>query len=340
MKLLIVGSNKIEAIENAYVEHLKDKCEINFFNAHGTFLDYYHKNLFNKLVYRTGLSTILNKINATLLKEINKIKPDVIWVFKGMEIFPKTLKKIKELGITLVNYNADHPFEYMSKGSGNKNVFEGIKYYHHHFSYSQQIVERIKKEYSISSSWLPFGYFTAIPPPVNRETIKNKICFIGNPDKERAKIIDLLLEHDIPVDVYGNGWNKFITSNKNLTIFGPVYTKEFNTTAQKYRIQLNVFRPHNIGSHNMRTFEMPALGCIMLAPSSKEHLELFGNGKEAFYYENEIDLIEKCTYIMTLFVSEVKTIQMNAYNRSISSNYSYKDRAAQVLKIVAKIKND
>ena len=63
MKILIVGSNNIWAIENTYIKYLQENHEVTLFNAHGDFLNYYHKNLINKIIFRLGLSTILLKIN-------------------------------------------------------------------------------------------------------------------------------------------------------------------------------------------------------------------------------------------------------------------------------------
>src|SRR5690606_14292202 len=110
-----------------------------------------------------------------------------------------------------------------------------------------------------STSWLPFGYLRA-----QKNTSENslkRICFIGNPDNERARIIKLLIKHKIPLVIFGNNWMKFIGEpNEILAIHPATYKEDFVRIAQKYAVQLNLFRRQNEGSHNMRTFEMPALG--------------------------------------------------------------------------------
>ena len=42
-------------------------------------------------------------------------------------------------------------------------------------------------------------------------------------------------------------------------------------------------RIHNPDSHNMRSFEVPGVGGIMVAPDTKEHRIFFEVGKEIFY---------------------------------------------------------
>ena len=95
MKILIIGSNKEWAIENAYVKYLSEKATVSFYNARGLFIDFYHKNILNKIIFLLGLSNILKKINTTILKKIEEENPDIVWVFKGMEISIDTLKKLK-----------------------------------------------------------------------------------------------------------------------------------------------------------------------------------------------------------------------------------------------------
>lgn len=335
-KLLIVGSDSKWAIERFYVNGLSDFYEVDFFNARGKFLDYYHSSIFNKLIFRLGLSTVYKKINFELLSIINKQDYDIVFVFKGMELFPSTIQKIKSKEVCLVNYNPDHPFEFFSKGSGNKNVLKSIPFFDHHFSYSKRIVNDLKTKLKVSASWLPFAYFYFEEPKIQDEKF-NRICFIGNPDKRRVEVIQKLLSSGIEVDVYGNNWNKKLSNHKNLKINSSVYEDDFVRIAKSYRLQLNIFRPHNLGSHNMRTFEMPAIGCLTLSPRSLEQLELFTDGEEAFYYESDEEMVRNVKEVFAMEKEDVFKLKMKAYKRCLSSDYHYKNRVKEVVKFIENI---
>jgi hypothetical protein len=98
VRLFIIGSNSEYAIERYYVKYFsefKEISSIGFFSARQLFLDYYEKSLFNKLIYRVGFSSVLKDINENLVEQVSVFKPDIILVFKGMEIFPKTLSYLK-----------------------------------------------------------------------------------------------------------------------------------------------------------------------------------------------------------------------------------------------------
>jgi len=325
MKILFVGSDEVWALERAYKSEFLKYSEVELYNAHGEFLAYYGKSVWNKLCFKLGVSSIFKHINSSLLSLSDKFRPDVIWIFKGMEIFPETIKKLKKSGIKLVNYNPDHPFDFFSKGSGNTNISNCLPLYDMHFAYSLSIKKRLEETFNVKCKWLPFGYFESNPPNKTSEEI-NKVCFIGNGDEERIRMLKLLAENEVSIDVYGNFWEQ-LKALEHIRVFPAIYKKEFNTIARNYRVQLNVFRPHNLGSHNMRTFEMPALGCIMLAPSSEEHSTFFKEGVEAFFYDSDKDMLLKCQYLLALGKKDAYKIKKAAYERSVQSAYSYQDRA-------------
>jgi spore maturation protein CgeB len=336
MRLMVIGSDKVYAIENFYVRYLRQAgIEIYHFCAQNFFYDYYQSGLVNKLLFKAGLSPILKQINKQFKEAVKEFKPEVIWVFKGMEIFPETLKWAKEKGIILINYNPDNPFIFTGKGSGNKNVTDSIGLYDLHFTYNLAIKKQLEAEYKTRTSFLPFGY------DINGEELAAcqaqeevvKVCFLGNPDKQRANLITQIADQGVSVDLYGNNWNRFV-DHKSINFFGPVYGVEFWKTLYRYRVQLNMMRVHNEDSHNMRTFEVPGVGAIQLAPDTTEHRMFFEPGKEIYLYKNISDCCVKVRSIMALTGEQASLMRKSAHNKSIQAGYTYRDRAQQVLLVI------
>lgn len=339
MKIFIVGSEKIFAIENFYREYLKSLgAEIVLFPAQDAFYDYYQKNIINKLIYRSGLSRIIRRINDDLLKEVSKEKPDILWVFKGMTVKPQTLKRIKNQSIKLVNYNPDSPFIFSGAGSGNSNVVQGLPYYDMHLTYSATIQDRLVKEYNVLTHILPFGFDVSDELVAECERLPEicKICFLGNPDSERANFIEQLANAGIAIDVYGHYWSRFIR-HPFVTIHGPVYGDDQWRVLRRYRVQLNLMRKHNTDSHNMRTFEVPGIGGIMVAPDTPDHRQFFENGKEVFLFDSVESCVDQIKSILTLDVNAALNIRGAARMRSINSGYTYRDRTTQVWKEFQKL---
>lgn len=334
MRILIVGSDSKYAIEKPYSFYLSQIPGVSFielFAIQGMFLKYYHKSVFNKIIYRVGLSSVLTKINQELRRKVLECCPDVVFVFKGMEIFPDTLKWIRDQGIKLVNYNPDNPFIFSGRGSGNANIRPSLPFYDFHYTYNHSVKDRIENDYGIPAILLPFGF------EISEETFQIsfaeqevlRTCFLGNPDKYRASFMMGLADKGVEIDVYGHGWEKFV-DHKRIGVNEAVFETDFWRTLRKYRIQLNIMRPHNPDSHNMRSFEIPGIGGIQLAPNTPDHCLYFEPGEEIFLYSDNESCHKQILELMSLSAGEASGIRQASRSRSLGSGYSYRDRAAQV----------
>ena len=336
MKILIVGSDDIAAIENHYVKHIREAgINVHHFTAETIFNRYYNKSILNKILFKTGLSPVYKKINRLLHKEVRNFNPDIVWIFKGMQIFPNELVKIKQQKIKLINYNPDNPFVFSGRGSGNRNVTNSIKLYDLHFTYDREVNEIIKKTYNLPASILPFGFEVGnqLYDMCTEQSEILKVCFLGNPDQHRAGFIIALAEKGIQLEVYGVNWKRFVT-HKNVEIHGPVSGNDFWKTLRKYRVQLNLMRIHNKNSHNMRSFEVPGIGGIMVAPKTDDHMMFFEDKKEVFLFKdvNSCFLVLKEVLEMPKEKSDI--IRESARKRSMKSGYDYKNRAMEALRVI------
>jgi len=330
---MIVGSDRIDAIENFYVKYLRQEgVDLSFLPAHTWFHDYYYKGLFNKLAFRAGISGIYYRINREFRKMVMGYRPSVIWVFKGMEIFPSSLRWAKAKGIRLVNYNPDNPFLFTGRGSGNRNVTRSIDLYDLHFTYNLEIKQRLEDQLHAKTFFLPFGFDVDenLYERCAAQDEVNKCCFLGNPDEQRAGIIRALAEKGIFLDVYGVNWSRWL-DHPNIQTFSPAYGDEMWMVLRKYRVQLNLMRVHNLDSHNMRTFEVPGIGGIMLAPDTKEHRMLFTEGKEIFLFKDIDECADKVRGLLRLPAAAADEIRSRAREHSIAAGYGYKERAKQAM---------
>src|SRR4051812_24303559 len=93
MKILIVGSNKSWAIERLYIKYLTELGpEIHLYPAPDIVFDNHSKNIFRKILFKTKIRTGYPEVNKGLIEQADILEPDLIWVFKGMEIYPATVK--------------------------------------------------------------------------------------------------------------------------------------------------------------------------------------------------------------------------------------------------------
>ncbi|MCX6210150.1 MAG: glycosyltransferase [Bacteroidetes bacterium] len=337
MKLLIIGSDKVFSIENFYYKYLIELgVDTKRFTAQSIFYDYYFSgNILRKIIFKLGLSSIHKKINNQFKEIVDDFKPDIIWVFKGMEITPESLKWAKSKGIKLVNYNPDNPFIFTGKGSGNAHVTNSIGLYDFHFTYNLEIQKQLQQQYNAKTDFLPFAFDVSkeLFDECSKEEEIVKACFLGNPDKIRSAFLEQLAAKGIEIDVFGNDWDKFVT-HKNITTHTPVYSNEQWKTLRKYRVQINLMRIHNEDSHNMRTFEVPGIGGLQVAPNTKEHQLFFEEGKEIFLYKDIDECVTKINYLLSLSKEQANEFRTLSNNAAINKKYSYKDRTFQVYNVL------
>lgn len=330
--IFIFGSNHVSALELVYLKYLSDfGFNVGLFPAQDKFLDYYTRSIINKIIFRLGISSIYAAIDKEFRKAIIAFDPQIVWVFKGMELMPKTIQWLKSRNIKVVNYNPDSPYIFSGRGSGNLNVKKGLPLFDLYMTYDSQILERLKKD-KINAALLPFGF--DIPETTFDEAIVApeiiKACFVGGADAGRVEFLNALSRRGIPIDIYGSGWNKFHL-DPAIQIYPAVYETEFWITLRKYRVQINMLRVHNLTSHNMRTFDIPGVGGIEVAPYTDDHERFFKDGEEIFLYRD----VEHCVNIINeLLSSSAETVlryRGAARAASIERKYSYKDRSKQVV---------
>ncbi len=170
MSILIVGSEKKFTLENFYKENLikcGEQCDI--YPIKDLISDKYFKSIFRKVLFKLFKKAIILANNRKLIKRVKDLKPSFIIIFKGMYVLPRTILKLKN-ECFISNYNADHPFIFSSKGSGNSNVTKSISLYDLHLTYHPKVKKLIENKYGITTEIVPFGYEFEMTPYGERQS--------------------------------------------------------------------------------------------------------------------------------------------------------------------------
>lgn len=95
------------------------------------------------------------------------------------------------------------------------------------------------------------------------------------------------------------------------------------------KVGLNLMRPQNSFSHNMKTFEIPAMGGFMLAPRTTEHSIFFEEGKQVAYYDDLEELREKAIYYVKH--NEERVAMTSSAQRKALAEHTYRERMRELL---------
>jgi hypothetical protein len=290
--------------------------------------------IFQRILRRTAPRLYYGPSNRDLLRLADSGRPDAILLFKAPDIFPETIRQLRQSGFHPAVYNADHPFDFYSRGSGNELIAGSVPEYDLYLTYSRHIADQLADRYpTLPTRVIPFGHSVddATYDGISNQSEIVRVCFLGNADADRADKIATLVKAGLEVDVYGHAWEQFGPIIAGASLCGPANGLDMYRTLRRYRVQLNFLRPHNIHSHNMRSFEAPACGAIMLAEDTVEHREFFKADQEAFYFANDEEMIGQARRLLALSPEEADAIRARARARSVNEPYSYHHRAAQAL---------
>ena len=270
----------------------------------------------------------LRKLQRRVLNSIEKSNSDLVFVVKGYFLMPDTIEKIKGLGKRVVCYHPDDPF---NKEFGATTFFTlpSIKHYDAYFTWHKNLLDKIEDMGCSNVFYIPFAADMDIikPLPSNSESkMLYDVSFIGNADAERIRIIKEIASHlngttdrTFKLALFGNGW----TGIEGFDCKGVIQGDEYLSAMHRTRININILRNQNKGAHNMRTFEIPAAGGFMLHEYSEEAAGFFREGEEAEYFRDAREGAEKIRYYLNNEPERAR-IAKSAYNKLISSDYSYR----------------
>ena len=323
-KILIIGSNEKFTLELMYLRAFKSlNHDVKFYHTENivkNFIFLILQKLFIKFHY-----LLLRKKMINFFKK-NKYKFDLIIVFKGIFIDKQTLLICKSLSKNSIwiNIFPDDPWNFNLGNISNKNVLKCMNFYDYYCLWSKKIIKRMKSlKLGKKTIYLPFAY----DPLIHKGQKVNKfiydINFIGTFDKIREKIILNIQKYKLIVA--GSNW----PLTKKFKKINVVLGNKYSNIIAKSRVSLNILRAQNITSHNMKTFEIPAMNGLLLTRRSKEQNIFFPENVACLMYDNENEIIKKLEFVIK---NPKKALKIRKFGNKISLKHTYKERSYYLLK--------
>ncbi|HZK76032.1 MAG TPA: glycosyltransferase [Candidatus Kapabacteria bacterium] len=233
-----------------------------------------------------------DRVGKWLTAAIEDTRPDLVLVIKGSTISPETLTAAKRIlsDRPLVNFNPDSPWDPSNR---TKRLLESIPIYDVHFTWNAQLQSEFIKAGGKQVHYLPFAYDPVLHHPLTKGTEQPEYdaIFVGTYSPERDKLLGAITDCDIRI--VGNGWARANDVPKHWVLSTAVYGEAALHMIEMGSCAINILRPQNHGSHNMRTFEIPATARPMLATRSPEQANWFADGTDASYFDDAEELSNK-----------------------------------------------
>jgi spore maturation protein CgeB len=119
--------------------------------------------------------------------------------------------------------------------------------------------------------------------------------FLGTWFPERGPFLLELIELGVPLTIRGANWQKAREWPELKGYFkgGQLEGDEYAIALQCAKVNLGLLSKGNRDLHTTRSLEIPALGALLCAERTTEHLELYVEGEEALFW----DCAEECASV-------------------------------------------
>ncbi len=283
----------------------------------------------------------LTGANANVIRAVSKESFDVVWIDKGLTVCPGTFETIKACcpECRIVGYSPD---DMVNKGNQSRNFIRSLPLYDMYFTTKSYGVSELKRLGCRDVRFIGNAYDPHIHRPVkvcdgDRINLGGPVGFIGQWEQERAKSLCFLAEKGIDVRVWGYTWGRPKHRLARLCLENrPLWSRDYARAICVFDINLCFLRKANRDLQTTRSIEIPACGGFMLAERTDEHLALFEEGKEAEFFENDEELLDKVRYYLS-HPQQRKKIAAAGQERCLRSGYSNLSRMREMLSMVAEL---
>jgi spore maturation protein CgeB len=276
-------------------------------------------------------------LNRRLIQAVSQGKPDIVFVTKGKNIFPKTILALKEsCKLIAMNWWPDDPYGFeFSKGIASC--------YDYYFTNDSGLIDDYLAAGAKKVHFLPFGcnpeVHRRVPLTGEEETAyRSDLCFVGQWSPLREEVLEGL--SDFNLKVWGPGWKKRVRRGSKLRgkvrgsddgLGGKEMVKAYNAT----KIVLNIhlwFKSGREDGVNMRLFEAAGCRSFQLSDWKKEIPTLFRVGKEMACYKDGEELRQLIEHYLPN-EEERETMARRGQKRAYSE-HTYLHRMQQIMEIV------
>lgn len=230
---------------------------------------------------------------------------DLCWVDGGELVTPKIISLLRQHANKIVSYSIDDPF-------GSR---DGMRFKAFRLSlpfYDLNVVvrnENVAEAYALGAIDVLRVYRSAdevshAPRELSESDHKNwdsEVLFLGTWFPERGSFLLDLILHGVPLTIRGSGWHKAPewTQLKKYWKGGSIDGGDYAKAIQCAKVNLGFVSKENRDLHTTRSLEIPSLGGFFCAERTSEHISMYAEGEEAFFWSD----VKECAAMCKLALS-------------------------------------
>ena len=256
--------------------------------------------LARKVFFRMQAGPWVARLNRDILAMAERERPDVFWADKLLSLQPKTLEKLRRMGIVSVSYMIDNAFG-PRRDPGWRLYMQDIPYFDLHVVQRDKNIADYRERgardvIKIQTAYEPTVHF----PPPDGWSDKNRdrgVSFIGTSYDDRPEFLTRLWkEYGFPVVISGDSqWKRRLTPEAVAALYtnSELYLKDYREGIWRSKINLSFLTHSNQDEFVHKSFEIAACQGFLLAERSAGHAARFVEDEEAVFFTGFDECVEK-----------------------------------------------
>ena len=243
-----------------------------------------------RITWRLGGHILSPWILHALPAALRDAHYDLCHVDGGEWVTPRVIALLRKFANRITNYNIDDPL-------GMRDVARSSAYRSSLSSYDLCVVVRsenvdeakrlgAKKVLRVYRSSDEISHSPRVLTAADRDQWDADVLFLGTWFPERGPFLLELIKMGVPLLIRGANWNKAPEwpALQSYWKGGQLQGDDYAKAIQCAKISLGLLSKGNRDLHTTRSLEIPALGGLLCAERTPEHLGMYVEGEEALYW--------------------------------------------------------
>ena len=247
-----------------------------------------------RVLRKLGEPWLLEPFNRQVRNEARRFRPDLSVVIAPKIIKPATVRALREHG-PAITFFTDNPLD---SHRTHRNawqdsclpLWDATLIWSHHWT--KRLEEAGVRRAVFHAFCSDTEHLRPLPPPAKGP--EYDVVFIGNWDDSGEREAYMQALGHVRLGLWGgDDWVRRAGGNLARFYRGRARYLDIPGILGSARVALNLMRPQNVHGHNIRTYEIPACGKLMLSERTSELPGLFAEDQEAVYFSSPEELRAK-----------------------------------------------
>lgn len=259
----------------------------------------------DRITWRIGGNLIAPLLMRKLSETFSGKNFDLCYVDGGEWVTPKAISLLRSHAKKVINYNIDDPLG-ARDGARFKAYRQSLLYYDLNVVVRQENVAEaemlnVKKIMRVYRSADEVSHAPRKLTEKDHQTWDSEVLFLGTWFPERGPFLLELIQLGVPLTIRGPNWHKAPEwpQLKNYWKGGSIAGDDYAKAIQCTKVNLGLLSKENRDLHTTRSLEIPALGGLLCAERTSEHITMYQEGQEAIFWKDAAECAAMCRFALS-----------------------------------------